>query len=712
MLHGPPKTASNTGAAHMGGRIAIRGESASQLPKGRTMLNILPVLVNGTHATYGFIDSGAAPTLAARSRIDQMGLKGRPYNQIKATEASTFTCKEVLSLHIGNINTDEGEHVTDVLVADKINVSMDHAMSQEWLTKWPHLSDLEVISLPEYHRQVELIIGLDTTLNRVILDQRHGLKDEPSAYLTKLGWVVFGPTGTRSTSECRAHSLKKKVEANETYKTIYVKQVEKYLLKGYAELVPVDKLNHSDGRVSYMAHHGDKHPTKEKLRVFFDLKAKHAGTSLNDHLMQGPDLTSSLAGVLLRFREEKHAVTTDIQEMFHQVKVPEDDSNSLRFLWWPGGDTNQAIQEFRMTSRVFGARSSPSVINFCLRQAALDYGDKYGKEACCAIRRNFYVDNLLKSIDSEEDCIQLTKDLIGLCADGGFRLNQWTSSNKDILAAMPERERDKSVVTLDLSKDERPTEHALSIHWDMSSDEFTFKINLKEKPRTRRGVLSVVASLYDPLGFVAPFTLKGKMLLQDLCRRNLPWDEDMNNDEANRWSRWTSQLQCLGDFKIRRSLVPPDFGEVSSYQLHHFADASQTGYGVVTCLRTVSKNNQVNSTLVMGRARVAPLKRSSIPQMELTAAAVAAQLDYLASRSLDVDKLLESSLWLTRPEFLCQEQDSWPALPNDVKRAEIDGDPEVKQSAPIFSMFAPEPILVEKIAAKFSSRTKIVRIIA
>ncbi|XP_068242318.1 uncharacterized protein [Palaemon carinicauda] len=160
--------------------------------------------------------------------------------------------------------------------------------------------------------------------------------------------------------------------------------------------------------------------------------------------------------------------------MFHQVKVPEDERDSLRFLWWPIGDTNHAMQEFRMTSHVFGVRSSPSVVNFCLRQAALDYGDK---------------------------------------------------------------ERDKSVATLDLSKDELPTESTLGIHRGMSSDEFTFKINLKEKPRKRRGVLSVVPSLYDPLGFVSPFTLKGKMLLQDLCHHNLPWDEEMNNDEANCWSR-------------------------------------------------------------------------------------------------------------------------------------------------------------------------------
>ncbi|XP_068217575.1 uncharacterized protein [Palaemon carinicauda] len=154
-----------------------------------------------------------------------------------------------------------------------------------------------------------------------------------------------------------------------------------------------------------------------------------------------------------------------------------------------------------MTSHVFGARSSPSVVNFCLRKTALDFGSKYNEKASNSIRRNFYVDNLLKAMDDEEECIKLTRDLINLCGDGGFRLNQWTSSSKRILAAIPGEERDDSVAVLDLNKDELPTERALGIHWNMSIDVFTFRIVLEDKPFNRRGVLSVVASIYDPLGY-------------------------------------------------------------------------------------------------------------------------------------------------------------------------------------------------------------------
>ncbi|XP_068240008.1 uncharacterized protein [Palaemon carinicauda] len=725
-----PPDRTNTETALEAGTPATTGHvhamSTDRRPDGRTMLKLIPVMVNGTCTTVGFIDGGAAPTLAARSLIDRLGVTGRPCNQTMVTEAGTFDCKEVVQLTLGNINGgEEEERVKEVFVTDKINVSTDYIMPSDWLKRWPHMADVELQSLPTDHEQVELVIGLDTTLNRVILEQRHGTANEPSAYLTKLGWVAFGPTGDRSASEVspvhhvhrkfdpqdltellqshfnrdffekeslskledsledkrflatlnnttqhrygkyvaklpfkdstplpdnmnmairRARSLKRRLDNDEAYKTSYVAQMEKYTDKGYAERVPVSQLDREDGRVWLMPHHSVRHPVKQKDRVVFDLKARHLGTSLNEHLMQGPDLTNSLTGVLLRFREGQHAITADVQEMFHQVKVPEEDRDCLRYLWWPEGVTSKELQVFRMTSHVFGARSSPSVVNFCLRKTALDFGSMYNEEASNSIRRNFYVDNLLKAMDDEEECIKLTRDLINLCRDGGFRLNQWTSSSKQILAAIPREERDDSVAVLDLNKDELPTERALGIHWNMSIDVFTFRIVLKDKPFNRRGVLSVVASIYDPLGYLSPVTLIAKILLQEMCRRKLWWDEEMSADELVRWKTWLAQLPQLEEFQLRRSFIPPDFGDVDTLQLHHFADASQTGYGVVSYLRVVGVNGKIHCTLVIGRARVAPLKRTTIPRLELTAAAIAAQMDSKLKTELDL-KLAPSVFW-------------------------------------------------------------------
>nr|XP_027210594.1 uncharacterized protein LOC113803983 [Penaeus vannamei] len=436
-------------------------------PDGRIMMKILPVKVNNKIYTYAFIDCGAAVTLAARSLIKKLGIKGKHISQTMRTENGDFKCDELVSLSIGSVDEEEDLMLDDVLS-----------------------------------------LGSSVFLCRHILSQRHGQENEPSAYLTRFGWVAFGPTGLKNSIQIRhvhhiqptdnlreclqehfnkdfwekeIHSrhedsvedklftvkvsesirqesgkyilnlpfrnkfrlpnnrkmaihrligLKKKLENDDAYRQSYVSSVENYISKGYAELVPTTLLDRDDGRVWYMPHHAVHHPTKPKLRVVYDLKAKFQGISLNDHLLQGPDLTNALIGVILRFRQGQYAVTADIEEMFHQVKVPPEDRDVLRFLWWPGGDTSRAPVEYRMSVHVFGAKSSPSCVNFALRRTAEEHGSQYGNEVIEVIRRNFYVDNLLIASDDKESMKQLVKDLIDFCAAGGWRLNQWTSNNK------------------------------------------------------------------------------------------------------------------------------------------------------------------------------------------------------------------------------------------------------------------------------------------
>ncbi|XP_066958852.1 uncharacterized protein [Macrobrachium rosenbergii] len=142
---------------------------ATSCPDGRTMLKIVPALINGTHATYAFIDSGSAPTLVTKGLVEKLGLQGRSCNQKMITEAGTFMCREVVSLEIGNIDGSESDHISEAFVTDRINISTDHLMPTEWLGQWPHLREVELHTLPEAEQEVEVIIGLNTTLNRIIL---------------------------------------------------------------------------------------------------------------------------------------------------------------------------------------------------------------------------------------------------------------------------------------------------------------------------------------------------------------------------------------------------------------------------------------------------------------------------------------------------------------------------------------------------------------
>ena len=165
----------------------------------------------------------------------------------------------------------------------------------------------------------------------------------------------------------RASWLKKKLERDPKLCADYKTFMGDIVAKGYARKVPPDQTSPEEGKAWYIPHHGVYHPRKPgKIRVVFDCSAKFNGVSLNSMLYKGPDLTNSLVGVLTRFREDRIAVMADIESMFYQVRVPDSDSSSLRFLWWEDGNMAGDLQEYQMLVHLFGAISSPACANFAL----------------------------------------------------------------------------------------------------------------------------------------------------------------------------------------------------------------------------------------------------------------------------------------------------------------------------------------------------------
>ncbi|KAK3719743.1 hypothetical protein QZH41_001947 [Actinostola sp. cb2023] len=164
---------------------------------------------------------------------------------------------------------------------------------------------------------------------------------------------------------------------------------------------------------------------------------------------------------------------------------------------------------------------------------------------------------------------------------------------------------------------------------------------MKDRPLTRRGILSTVSSIYDPLGLVAPFLLRGKRILQLLCKEGLDWDEPIPDDLRSEWEMWRSELPHLEQMKIQRCFEPHDFKDRKTVELHHFADASTEGYGQCSYLRLVDTSDRVHCSLVFGKARVAPLKPVTIPRLELTAALVSARVSETLTRELEYDTIDE-----------------------------------------------------------------------
>ena len=173
---------------------------------------------------------------------------------------------------------------------------------------------------------------------------------------------------------------------------------------------------------------------------------------------------------------------------------------------------------------MFGAVSSGSVASFALGRCAEEGRSSY-PEAADVLLRNTYVDDALCAVDSVEGAVCLARDLKVLCATGAFNMTKFTSSSPQFLKCVPVEDRGKNVKQLDLDKDRLCAESALGLRWSVEDDSFRFQFRGEQKPWTRRGLLSTVSSVFDPLGVVSPVIVAGHVLVQRLCALSCRWDE-------------------------------------------------------------------------------------------------------------------------------------------------------------------------------------------
>ena len=540
----------------------------------------------------------------------------------------------------------------------------------------------------------------------------------------------------------RLKCIQRRLQKDPSYLRDYAEFMKTMIEQGFMQPVPSDELKSPANKTWYLTHHGVYHKEKQKVRVVFDCSLKYKGISLNSMLLQGPDLTNSLLGVLLRFRQGKFAISGDIEKMFYQVKVPEKHYDYMRLFWFPDGDIYCEPKEYRLTVHVFGAISSPSCANFALRQSVMDRRNVFSDNVTQTLLKNFYVDDLLKSTNNETESAEILHEVKKCCSLGGFRLTKFISNSQSVIDSVDPEDRatDISEVRLDL---EVPLQRALGMKWDITQDTFSFKINLNDHSCTRRGILSIISSVYDPLGLVGPAVLPAKRIFQTLSVLKLNWDDPLPESQRVLWDRWLSDLHELMKYKIPRCILTNEFF-TSECSVHIFCDGSEIGYGAVAYARFENANRNVHCSIVYAKSRLAPIKKTTIPRMELTAAKLAVTmkgvldkeldmnvsnyvfwtdsttvLKYLnntqkrfhrfvanrltfihersstdqwqyapskenpadhASRGLGIDRFVKTIEWKNGPDFLWRSSSHWPKLINESKQADIDEhDPEVKR---------------------------------
>ncbi|XP_035712907.1 uncharacterized protein LOC110856404 [Folsomia candida] len=452
-----------------------------------------------------------------------------------------------------------------------------------------------------------------------------------------------------STAYRRLMSMERKMDRDPEFLKSYCTKIDEYLPKGYARVLSPEEAATTSSKTNYIPHLMALNPKKPgKLRFVFDAAAKNHGRSLNDHLLQGPDKLIPLPNILLKFRQRQIALTADIEEMFHRVKVKQDDAQAQRFLW-KGSDRLRPPDTLEMGVLIFGATCSPTCAQEAKNKNAAEFQQQY-PDAVDAIINRHYVDDLLESCDTVEQAKKRFEEVRIIHAAGGFNLRNWLSNSPEVVAHIPEELRASNMKDLQMGED-NVIERVLGLFWRPESDVFTFSLNFVKareeilsgkKVPTKREMLSLVMSIYDPLGFLAVLTIKAKILLQQAWRSEVGWDDDIPRSTFESWRIWLQEVQKIPTFRLPRcySLT---FTSAYEVQLHIFVDASEEAFGAVGYFR-IQKEEKVEIALVMGKAKVAPLKSLSIPRMELQAALMGVRLAHTICQQHEV-KIERTIFW-------------------------------------------------------------------
>ena len=210
-------------------------------------------------------------------------------------------------------------------------------------------------------------------------------------------------------------------------------------------------------------------------------------------------------------------------------------------------------------------------------------------------------------------CKQLLLWLIEMMKRGGFGLTKIVSNRKEVIDALPSSEIAPNV-SFDI--DTNNIQRALGVSWDVVLDQFTFSFSPPDAPVTKRGILRVVSTLFDPLGFLTPFVVRAKILLQELWRKKYDWDEDIDEQAASYWQRWLDAASDVVKVRVDRCYISD---AVSEIQLHIFSDASESAYGSVAYFRFSFKSGGHSCALIMSKSKLAPIRSVSLPRLEFEA---------------------------------------------------------------------------------------------
>ncbi|XP_074034243.1 uncharacterized protein [Leptinotarsa decemlineata] len=614
----------------------------------KVLLRIAPIKIYGPKGyinTYALFDEGSTIYLIESQIAEQLGLSGetKPLcmqwtkNIVSYDEGSKCIDMKISGVHEGaRIFQMSGLRTVTNLSLPSQTIVMDN------FKDYVHLQELPIQDMLDANPSV--LIGQDNIHLTVARKVHQSSEHSPIATETILGWVIHGNTSESDQNVYSFHicscdnndelnRLVRKSFSTESFgvsvnnriidiahrrtldilekNTVYLEnekryetgliwkndnycnKISDYLKKGYIRKLETSKAIEQNSRTWYLPHFGVVNPNKpNKLRLVFDAAAKSNGTSLNENLLQGPDYLTLLPGVLMHFRRSKWGFCGDITEMFHRVKIRKEDRCAQRFLW-RNGEQHRQVDEYELQVMMFGASCSPYSPQYVKNLNAKQ--SKY-PELIKDVERNFYVDDYLDFYDTVQEALSKIERIIELHKNGGFDIVNWSSNSPLVISKYGNEHVEKYFNKSSLDR-------ILGVWWDVKSDSFTIKVDYHKVPKeitdgtvipTKRQVLQLVMSIFDPLGFLTFLSIKGKIILQAIWRSGIGWDDKIPTTIFHRWLEWLKKI-------------------------HIFCDSSEEAFAVKAYLRIIFETH-IEVSFVKAKARVSPLKPISIPRLELQAA--------------------------------------------------------------------------------------------
>lgn len=344
---------------------------------------------------------------------------------------------------------------------------------------------------------------------------------------------------SRAVALHRFHQLERRFERDQELKAKYIKAI--------MELLANDQMRLVDRPSTGCCYHIPHHPVLKKFRIVFDASCRTCqGISLNEAQLVGEKLQEDLSPLIMRFRCNPLAVTADIKKMYLQVKIHPDQWDLQRIFW--RSSPIDEIQEYWLTGCTFGMSSAPHCAIRAMIQGARDLQLKF-PFGSAAVEHDFYMDDYLTGAQDVESARLLCHEMDNVLRACGFTLDKWRSNKRNVV---PNGMSQQTNEELELNEFDDIT--VLGLRWLPESDELMFKFQpppvIEFAEMTKRKLLSQIAKLFDPNGYIGPLIVVAKILMQKLWQLRVKWDDPVPVNVYTQWEQIQQQLQMVMDIRL------------------------------------------------------------------------------------------------------------------------------------------------------------------